>query len=277
MTLSKKYRLGISTTVDYSVSLERLFKAFSENQFDFVSLGANLEQTCFFNRSEFGSIRELARKYNLEIASAHAPFGGEYDIASSDHNIHEQAIGRLLRFLEHAAEYKIPVVIVHPHHFFLDSKDACLERSARALEMIRLSQPESVRLVIENLPAAEGSWICDGLLDIFDDECFGWCYDCSHENISGPPFHLIERHFTRLETSHLSDNNGKYDEHLIPGDGNIDWDSLKAYFDRADKIDHMLLEVGTGEPLNEPVEKFVERAAIRIRALLERAFHPADL
>jgi len=266
---NKTYKLGISTTVDYSISVEKLFKVFADNEFDFVSLGSSLKQTGFFDRDEFKSIITLANDNGLEIMSAHAPFGGEYDIASPDHNIHEEAIDHHLRFIENAAEYGIPMVIIHPHHYFLDSKEACLERSARALEMIRLSQPDSVRLLIENLPAAEGSWICNMLLGIFDETAYGWCYDCSHENISGPPFHLLSHYYNRLETSHLSDNMGQYDEHLVPGDGNIGWEKLKSFFDLADNIDHMLLEVGTGEPLTEPIDDFVRRASDRIRALLE--------
>lgn len=57
---------------------------------------------------------------------------------------------------------------------------------------------------------------------------FGWCFDTGHLNRCGlnadtllglkhPPLSL-----------HIHDNGGKHDEHLLPGDGTIDW---KAYLD----------------------------------------------
>ena len=57
---------------------------------------------------------------------------------------------------------------------------------------------------------------------------FGWCLDTGHLNRCG----LTADALTELShpplSLHVQDNCGKHDEHLLPGDGTIDW---KAYLD----------------------------------------------
>jgi sugar phosphate isomerase/epimerase len=119
-------------------------------------------------------------------------------------------------------------------------------------------------LAIENLPRADGSWICRQLLGQFDNGQLGFCYDSSHENISGGPFHLIKTFYNRLTCCHLSDNRGLADDHLPPGEGIIDWDMLFSYI-RKSKLRNILFEIGTGEKLNEPPDKYIEKTITFVR------------
>ena len=62
------------------------------------------------------------------------------------------------------------------------------------------------------------------LVDTVDSPWFGWCYDTGHANALGDSLtELIG--LKRVPVSlHIQDNHGDMrDEHLIPGDGNIDW------------------------------------------------------
>ncbi|UCD18561.1 MAG: sugar phosphate isomerase/epimerase [Candidatus Zixiibacteriota bacterium] len=264
---AKTYMYGISTTVDLTHDCRALLDLFARHNFDFVSLSASQEHVDFLNIEGIAALLAYASERNLKIMSAHAPFGGRFDIASAEHSIREQAVEYTLKYLQYAAQYGIPLVILHPHYFFLDSVQSCMERAARSLEVILLSKPDGVELAIENLPREEGSWICSQLLEIFDESRLGFCYDSSHENISGPPFHLLNRHSGRVVTTHLSDNHGDYDEHLVPGDGTIDWRALRSYLDRIGHLDRLLFEVGTGERLEEPVAQFVGRTAAIAREI----------
>ncbi|MCP4649789.1 MAG: sugar phosphate isomerase/epimerase, partial [PVC group bacterium] len=114
---------------------------------------------------------------------------------------------------------------------------------------------------VENLPDNRGSWIADQLFNYFDKNEIDFCYDSSHENMSGGKFHLLKKHYSRLITCHLSDNNGTYDEHLVPGDGNIDWNQLVSYMEKAELFRDILFEVGTGEKLAVPVEDYIKRTS----------------
>jgi sugar phosphate isomerase/epimerase len=265
--LDQKYRFGISTTVDYSIDIKTQLAAISDAGFDFISIGADLEHSHYLDKNIFGEIIDLAGERSLTIESVHAPFKTKNDIASSDALVRENALESLAEFSSLTVDYGIPIIIVHPHYYFHDSKEACLERAVRSLEKISLFKPPGINISLENLPDRSGSWIISRLMEIFDAGRFGFCYDSSHENISGEPFHLLKKYCLRMTTCHLSDNQGQMDDHLIPGDGNIDWEQLQQYFERYGKLRNILFEVGTGEPLGVPLEGFILKVLERARQI----------
>lgn len=257
----KKYRLGISTTVDYTVPLEAQLETISASGFEFISMGANLSHSRFYDKTACREYIKLAGQFSLEIKSAHVPFWEEYDLASIDVVAAEAAIKKVLEFLELTADYGIPAAIVHPHYYFDDDKEACLKRSVASIESVIKTKPSDLRIDIENLPDARGSWICARLLDRFGADEIGFCFDSSHENMSGSPFHILEKYWSRVTQTHLSDNRGADDDHFIPGDGNIDWPRLRSYLDKNPTLTDLIFEVGTGEKLEVPFDEFVRKAA----------------
>ncbi|MFH2036319.1 MAG: TIM barrel protein [Candidatus Zixiibacteriota bacterium] len=266
MPMIKHYRIGISSTLDYSVPIERLFEIFSKTGYDFISLGADMEHSNYLRSDKFHKILDLSKSLSLKIESVHIPFGKSYNIANINKSLQRKAMNAIDKFMLLTNQYQIPTVIIHPHHYFPDSRDNCLFRARDALQEILSLKPKNIQMAVENLPTDDGSWICAGILDRLDKSQVGFCYDSSHENMSGRPFHLLEKYFSRLTTSHLSDNHGNFDEHLVPQDGTIDWNGLKSYFDRSD-IDHILLEVGTGAPLSLPIERVAKIAYERAQRI----------
>lgn len=49
------------------------------------------------------------------------------------------------------------------------------------------------------------------------------CFDTGHKNFLTPNFEVVKNYFKYVEVLHLHDNHGITDEHLICGNGNIDW------------------------------------------------------
>jgi sugar phosphate isomerase/epimerase len=261
----RKYKFGLSTTVDYTVALEKQMEIIAASGFEFISLGADVEHSRYFDSRAFGNSMKLAAQHSLKIVSAHVPFRNGYDIAAIDVGPARKAVKNVLNFLEWTNRYGIAAAIVHPHYYFDDGKEACLKRAANALEKIIHKRPAGVRVDIENLPDFRGSWICGHLLDLFGPCDLGFCYDSSHENMSGPPFHILQEYWKRITQTHLSDNNGTSDDHFIPGDGNINWPALRSYLEKNSDLTEILFEVGTGERLAEPFESFVRRASLAAR------------
>jgi len=252
------YRFGISTTIDYSVDIFTQLELINKAGFEFISIGARLEHSCFMEPSFFDKVMERAADYEIEIESAHAPFGGEYDLAAKSLAEREKAVELTREFCEVAADYAISTVIVHPHHFFDDSQEACAGRAAGGLERLLATSPPEIKIAVENLPDHRGSWICGRLLDIFGPSRLGFCYDSSHENMSGPAFHILRKYRDRIVTTHLSDNHGSEDEHLAPGEGRIDWGELSELI-KESGVRSILFEVGTGEKLREPIETVLKQ------------------
>ena len=139
-----QYKIGISTTVDLTVDCRFLLEQFARCRFDFISLAADQEHSGFYDREAFGKLQEFAEQKGTPITSTHAPFGNKYDLASADHNIREEAIEHLLHHFEYAESYGLSRVIVHPHCYFLDRMESCMERAARSLEVVLLSKPDTV-------------------------------------------------------------------------------------------------------------------------------------
>ncbi len=258
-----KYDFGISTSVDYSVPFEEQLKAFSSSGFTFIALGADSEHCGFQDDEGFRKKLDLAAHYNLHIDNAHVPFGDGYDLAHPGPGLRDKAVENTVDFLVRAASFGIGSAILHPHHYLEVEKEEALEFATASLRKIIARAPSDISLAIENLPDHRGSWLCERLLERFGPDEIGWCYDSSHENISGEPFHLLAKQVKRLTVTHLSDNKGTNDDHLVPGDGVIDWPKMKSNLRNNGKIRRLLFEVGTGEPLGEPLEKFVRRTRAR--------------
>ncbi len=205
----------------------------------------------------------MASRYDLQVDSIHIPFGNDYDLANPSDGERLKTIENNLRFLDYIAENNIPIAILHPHHYLKEKKEKALSLAAESIEKIVSRKPNNVKIAVENLPDDRGSWIAEQLLNIFDQNKIGFCYDSSHENMSGLPFHLLKKYYSRLITCHLSDNNGSSDDHLVPGDGNIDWARMRSYINKTKSFDNILFEVGTGEKLSVPVEDYIKKTALR--------------
>lgn len=87
-----------------------------------------------------------------------------------------------------------------------------------------------VRIAVENLNAAPMERTLEMYERLFERhpaEVVGLCYDCGHAELSEPGgFRILEQFGERLISTHLHDNRSVRDDHLLPGDGNIDWDRL---------------------------------------------------
>lgn len=89
-----------------------------------------------------------------------------------------------------------------------------------------------VAIAVENLTAVSLDRtieMYERLFDRHDKTVVGMCYDCGHAELVEPGgFRLLEMFGDRLISTHLHDNRSVKDDHLLPGDGNIDWDRLIA-------------------------------------------------
>lgn len=59
---------------------------------------------------------------------------------------------------------------------------------------------------------------------------FYHCFDCGHRNCFTPQIDYLAKYGDRLIATHIHDNEGLNDHHLLPFDGSIDWEDLAARF-----------------------------------------------
>lgn len=149
------------------------------------------------------------------------------------------------------------------HRSFDDLADDCLRAG--------------VRIAVENLTAAPMERTLEMFAALFDRhpaDVVGLCYDCGHAELSEPGgFRLLDTHGDRLIATHLHDNHSVRDDHLLPGDGRIDWERLIGLIAATPYAPPLTFETphslyGRGYSLGEPA--FYARAHDRIVALETR-------
>ncbi|MFA5447798.1 MAG: sugar phosphate isomerase/epimerase family protein [Sphaerochaeta sp.] len=159
-------------------------------------------------------IAHLREKYNLTYNQAHAPYYGD-----------SQRIHPLLdRSMQICKMLDIPILVVHPVGSTVKES---LEAYAPYVEK---AEQQNLILAFENLNS-EGE-ICDAadlvtLVDKFDSPNAAICYDTGHAHLCGHD--LVEDIYmmgNRLKATHIVDNHGKSDEHLLPFFGTIEWEKV---------------------------------------------------
>jgi sugar phosphate isomerase/epimerase len=113
------------------------------------------------------------------------------------------------------------------------------------------SFPALVRLIEDDL---EG-------LDI------GVCLDYGHAHLMGDVGEAVEILSGHVWTTHVHDNGGKRDDHLLPYRGTIDWDAAMMETQKVGYEGLLMFEVAdTGDPLE------VLKGAVKARERLEKTF-----
>jgi sugar phosphate isomerase/epimerase len=92
----------------------------------------------------------------------------------------------------------------------------------------------------------------------------GLCYDSSHSRLKKHNY-LLEEFKDRLFATHISDNDGFYDRHWLPGNGIINWFEISKIFPK-DYRGYLTLETRpTDEEAIQGPENFVNKAFERIK------------
>jgi sugar phosphate isomerase/epimerase len=80
-----------------------------------------------------------------------------------------------------------------------------------------------------------------------------YCFDIGHAHLSRGIEDQFERMAERIRSTHLHDNDGKQDEHLFPGKGNIDWGkAMELMGSRRDQYP-LLLELKETTDMEHPI------------------------
>lgn len=176
--------------------------------------------------------------------------------------------------------------VTHPCTVYEAGSDMALSQ-ARNLDYfaphVSLARQQGVGLALENdfeyrtapwqrIFCAEIGELC-ALADAFSaPEWVGVCYDFGHAHMTGG-FHRqnLNRIGKRLKATHVADNHGQRDEHLMPFYGTIDWAGAMAGLrdiGYAGELTYEIQEFGRGLP-NDLKYLVIDQSLVIGRRLIE--------
>ena len=95
----------------------------------------------------------------------------------------------------------------------------------------------------------------------------GVCLDFGHAHMDGDLLDAIEAVSGHFITTHVHDNQGRTDDHLVPFDGTIDWPAAMRSVQKVGYDQTLLLEIAAHGSTKETLHK-AQRARQRIERLL---------
>ncbi len=113
-------------------------------------------------------------------------------------------------------------------------------------EICRLAEPVGIRVALEVIPnpLSDPSALVDLLEQDLDVPRTGICLDFGHAFLGGDVADTIETVAEHLITTHVHDNDGRHDQHLVPFDGRINWDIAVMTMQKVGYDGTYLMELG---------------------------------
>ena len=226
------FSCAIGTTFDYSIPIGYMLPKIRRSGFSHVAIGMNLSHMPYHTSEGRVILAELMKQNKLEFDSIHANYmHDDVDISSPDVTLRSQGVLDFLHVIEAASSLECGIVVFHAHRVYGPIGDMELRTDAvlKSVEtLINSAKENNVKLAVENLFNKGSNLILDSLFENFHPDDLGFCYDSSHDNIIKETTfgEVLIKNFDRLLTTHLSDNRGEKDDHMIPFKGNIDFDLL---------------------------------------------------
>lgn len=264
-------KLGFSLEMEYDRPMESVLGLLKDAGFSALSplWGQDL-----------AAIAGCARKLGMTIQSLHAPPKGIAALWQPDTAESVPLQKSMLDSLSACSRFEIPVLVVHgwqgmPYTF----PDAPLAFSFWD-RFVEHAQALGVSIAFENL---EGEEYLAALLARYAGlNHIGFCWDSGHDRCYPHKMDFLKAFGNRLIMTHLNDNFGirgdaytsKDDLHLLPFDGNTDWDAQLCRLKTAQRQGILNFELktlshGIATYPEWTLEQFITEAGIRARQIAE--------
>lgn len=166
--------------------------------------------------------------FGLRYVQSHAPY--EYDRFAMEKSAATASDALVKRAILASAELGVRHVVIHPAKGDGSEPATQLrEKNVRWLSpFVELAEQRGISIALENLDAPgeirEADELC-ALVDAFATPSVGVCYDFGHAHLGGQDHaRNLRTYGGRLVATHVADNHGKTDEHLLPFYGTVPWE-----------------------------------------------------
>jgi sugar phosphate isomerase/epimerase len=234
-----KRLFGISTHLyhNYRLSRDHLLEigAFG---FERVELFATQTHFDYHNPTAIADLQQWLVEAGLELHGVHAPIGESFSggrwgppltLASTDAAVRAKAVAEAEAALHIARRLPFGVLVAHiglPRSQHPTAADNSRDAARRSLDtLVTAAEPLGVQVAIEVIPneLSRAGSLVHFVDTAFEASGIGICLDFGHAHMDGDLVEAIETVSEHLVTTHVHDNRGRNDDHLVPFDGTIDW------------------------------------------------------
>jgi sugar phosphate isomerase/epimerase len=275
-------RFGISTHLFHESRLNREHLVHvAAHGFEAVEVFATRAHFDYHDPQAVAQLREWLTDTRLELHSVHAPivdairdgkWVGAYTNAAGDQTRRKAAIAETQAALRIAETLPFRYLVLHLGTPGAEPGDNQPDAARRSVEeIVELARAVHVRVAIEVIPNALSS--AAALVHLLEEPLEGMdvgiCLDYGHAHLMGDLAEAIETLSGHLWTTHVHDNGGRRDDHLVPYGGSINWDLAMMETQKIGYDGVMMFEVGAA-PGSDPVDTLARCAKARER--LEKTF-----
>ncbi|MDD7201767.1 MAG: sugar phosphate isomerase/epimerase family protein [Sphaerochaetaceae bacterium] len=158
-------------------------------------------------------------RHRLAFNQSHAPYARHIGDHSYDL--------RMLRCFDLDVMLGIPLIVIHP---LASDHDPIEDNLSFLAPFVEKAEQTGVRVALENLEGTGEIQRADDLLELvrrLGSRQVGVCLDTGHAWMRGLNLaQEIRTYGKKLWATHIADNHGSADEHLLPFHGTIDWKSV---------------------------------------------------
>ncbi|OFW16617.1 MAG: hypothetical protein A3F70_15505 [Acidobacteria bacterium RIFCSPLOWO2_12_FULL_67_14] len=282
---------GVSTHLFHEVRLTREHLVhIAAHGFEAVEVFATRSHFDYRDGAAVAALGGWLSDTRLELHSMHAPiferlqagrWVGPLSNAAADERRRAEAVAEAHAALAVARQLPYRFLVVHlgVPDGQASGAGARLDNDAdaarRSLEEIAARAAEvGVRMAVEVMPNALSR--PEALVHLIEEQLdgidAGICLDYGHAHLMGDVAEAIETISGHLWTTHVHDNRGRDDDHLVPFAGTINWDLAMMATQKIGYDGMLMLEVANAE---DPLDVLRRSAAARER--LEQTFVTFEL
>jgi len=269
-------RFAVSTYLFHQARLDREHLVeIAAHGFDAVELFALRTHFDYTDPRAIAQLGEWLDDTRLTLSAVHAPtargfdgrWHGSLSLASSKSDERAVALSDTRAALEIASALRYDSLVVHlglPGHVAAATDNDAAAARASLDTLAPIAADLGVQLAIEVQTNALST--PDALVALIEDAAdwpmVGICVDTGHARLLGDPADAVEAASGHVIATHLNDNRGSRDDHLVPYDGSIDWGRTLLAFQKIGYAGPWTFEIG---PAADPLVALARAAQARQR------------
>lgn len=271
--MARDYALSAHLFAYESLRFEHLKEA-ADAGFSKIELWAMTPNFDVEDEAKIKALQDWMADLSLTASTFHAPFYADLDearqgrwlsLAAPDADARAEALQKTIQAIRAFRPLDARIAVLHPSAPGKAGDGDTYEALEASIErLLPLAEETDAVLALENIPSALGR--AEPLADFvsrIDHPRLRICIDTGHALITegDKTQNAVERLAPLSAATHLHDNDGRNDAHLIPGEGAFEWPSFFAALDAQGYPGTLALE------LRRKDEPYAETLAAAARAM----------